>query len=40
MQDILLGKRIGYIEDNIDNYVNIDTLSDWEKAENIMSKQI
>ncbi|MDT7831930.1 acylneuraminate cytidylyltransferase family protein [Flavobacteriaceae bacterium S356] len=31
----LFGDTIGYIESSKDTYVNIDTLSDWEKAEEL-----
>ena len=36
MQGSLLGKQIGYIENSIGDYVNIDTLVDWEKAEKMV----
>ena len=32
------GSNMGYIESNPDLHVNIDTLSDWEKAENKIEK--
>jgi CMP-N,N'-diacetyllegionaminic acid synthase len=32
-QKSLYGQRIGFIQNNSDKHVNIDTLSDWEKAE-------
>lgn len=34
----LYGKRIAFIESDPELYVNIDTLSDWEKAEEIVKK--
>ena len=38
-QGSLLGNRIGYIENSIENYVNIDTLADWKKAEKMLSSK-
>ena len=38
-QGSLLGNQIGYIENSIDNYVNIDTLADWKKAEKMLSSK-
>ena len=35
-ENSLLGKNIGFIDTTADDYVNIDTMSDWEKAENIL----
>jgi len=32
------GKKISYIESNMELYVNIDTLKDWEKAEKLLEK--
>lgn len=37
-QKSLYGNSIAYIQSPKENYVNIDTLEDWEKAENIASK--
>ena len=37
-QGSLLGKRIGYIENNSDNYVNIDTMEDWKRAEEVVKR--
>jgi CMP-N,N'-diacetyllegionaminic acid synthase len=34
----LYGKSIGFIESNPDFYVNIDTLADWNQAENKIKK--
>lgn len=33
------GAKLSYIENHPDFYVNIDTLEDWEKAENILINQ-
>mgnify|MGYP006426571539 CR=1 FL=1 len=38
-QGSLLGKQIGYIVNDSDHYVNIDTLADWEKAERIFQSK-
>lgn len=35
-QSSLYGNKISYIENDIKYYVNIDTLSDWEKAEELV----
>ncbi|ESU20791.1 N-Acetylneuraminate cytidylyltransferase [Flavobacterium cauense R2A-7] len=37
-QDSLYGKQLTYIESNPENYVNIDTLQDWEKATLLIKK--
>lgn len=37
-QDSLYGKQLTYIESNPENYVNIDTLQDWEKASLLIKK--
>jgi CMP-N,N'-diacetyllegionaminic acid synthase len=34
----LYGNSIAYIESNPDFHVNIDTIKDWEKAENLLTK--
>lgn len=36
IQNSLFGDHTAFLESNPKNYVNIDTLSDWEKAENIL----
>lgn len=36
-QNSLYGKSIAYIESSSKNYINIDTLEDWERAEKILS---
>lgn len=38
-QKSLYGKSIAYIESNADFYVNIDTMEDWEKAEEMIQKK-
>jgi len=35
-QRTFFGKRLGYVVSNPKNHVNIDTLEDWQKAENIL----
>lgn len=37
-QGTFYGNQLGYIESNLDFYVNIDTLGDWNKAEQILYK--
>lgn len=37
-QHSLYGKSISYIESPKERYVNIDTMTDWEKAEELLSK--
>ena len=37
-QGSLLGKRIDYIENDSDHYVNIDTKEDWKKAEEVVKR--
>ena len=37
-QRSLYGKSISYIQSDSENYVNIDTLSDWKKAEALSKK--
>jgi CTP:molybdopterin cytidylyltransferase MocA len=32
----LYGDRLGYFENKDEEYVNIDTLDDWEKAEKMV----
>ena len=39
-QHSLYGKNIAYIESDADFYVNIDTLEDWEKAEEMIQKKL
>lgn len=36
----LYGKSIAYVVSNQDDYVNIDTMSDWEKAEELIAKRL
>lgn len=38
-QKSLYGKSIAYIESNADFYVNIDTMEDWGKAEEMIQKK-
>lgn len=38
-QKSLYGKSISYIESSKENYVNIDTLEDWEKAELMLERR-
>lgn len=38
-QKSLYGKSISYIESSKENYVNIDTLEDWEKAESMLERR-
>jgi CMP-N-acetylneuraminic acid synthetase len=38
-QKSLYGKSIAYIESDADFYVNIDTMEDWEKAEEMIQKK-
>ena len=35
-QHTFFGKRLGYVVSKLENHVNIDTLDDWQKAENIL----
>lgn len=39
-QKSLYGKTIAYIESDTDFYVNIDTMNDWEKAEEIILNKL
>ena len=35
----LLGKNIGFIDTTADDYVNIDSMDDWERAEALLKKR-
>ena len=35
-ENSLLGEHIGFVDTTVDDYVNIDTMSDWKKAEEII----
>ena len=37
-KDSLFGDTISYIESSKDTYVNIDTITDWKKAEELLIK--
>ncbi|MDR5589681.1 acylneuraminate cytidylyltransferase family protein [Christiangramia sp. SM2212] len=39
-QRSLYGTNIGFIENEDENYVNLDTLKDWKKAEDILKNKI
>lgn len=38
-ENSLLGKNIGFIETTADEYVNIDTMTDWGRAEELLNKR-
>lgn len=40
LQNSLFGNSIAFIESNKENYVNIDTFDDWEKAELILKRKM
>lgn len=39
-QNSLFGEKIGYVESNAENFVNIDTVKDWELAEQIIKSRM
>lgn len=37
-QESIYGKKISYLENSSENYVNLDTMEDWNTAEHLISK--